>query len=192
MTKGQEIILLIEEWEKYTLEASTNSLIDFAHWILKNKTDTNCFDQDRTIAFLLHRFQRHSKNAIKLLFTDLPLFGYDDFLILNSVYRNPNIAKKNLYQNTLLEMNTGTQIVNRLKREKLLEDKPNEQDRRVSLLNITLKGKKVYDMAFARLGKEVNNKFSILSQAEKRQLLILIKKVELHQSNLAKENKKEE
>lgn len=163
MTK-HELFQLIENWDNFTQESTENSLENFALWLLQkkeNKADRS--QKTRDICYLLSRIERYHKVQVKKLFQDLPLLGYEDFILLNTVYHNPNIAKKELYDLSIYDMNSGTPTINRLKREGLLIDIQSEIDKRVYLLNITEKGKIVRNTAFERFTATLPNKFSILS-----------------------------
>lgn len=159
-----ELIRLIENWDDFTQKNTENSLENFALWLLREKeNNADRTQKTRDICYLLSRIERYHKVQVKSLFQDLPLLGYEDFILLNTIYHNPNIAKKELYDLSIYDMNSGTPTINRLKREGLLIDIQSEIDKRVYLLNITEKGKLVRNTAFERFTETLPNKFSILS-----------------------------
>lgn len=183
--KKSDLIELIENWDAFTQENESPTLSSFANWLLQKKEGTpNITELGRTIGYNLFRIERYEKIRIKTIFKDLPLIGYDDFILLNTVYHNPDIPKKSLYDIQIYEMNSGTQIINRLKREGLMVDSQSEEDKRVFLLRITEEGKRIRDIAFERLGKEVDRKYSIFGQEELEQFLSYIKTLEGHLASL--------
>ena len=177
-----DIIKLINKWDDFTKESATIDFEHFALWLLrKEEGATGRTEQERLTSYLLSRIDRYSKAQIKQLFHDLPIIGYDDFILLNTVYNQPNIPKKELYEQNIYDMNSGTQVVNRLKREGLLVDFQSETDKRVFLLNITELGKTVRNTAFELLGKKVAKKYRAISDTELEELLILVRKLESDQ-----------
>lgn len=188
--KKEDLIQLIEHWDAFTQVDRTPTIKGFANWLLKDQTPTTHvstaekINTTRQTCYLMSRIERYSRAMVKQLFSDLPLIGYDDFILLNTVYHQPNISKKELYDINIYEMNSGTQVVNRLKREGLLEDFPSEADRRVSLLRVSDLGAKVRDEAFRRLGLHVAEKGTTFEEAEIQQLLGLVSKFEAHHQGL--------
>lgn len=186
-----EIIRLIEHWDDFTQENTENSLENFALWLLQKKASNSDRTQKiRDTCYLLSRIERYHKVQVKQLFQDLPLLGYEDFILLNTIYHNPNIAKKDLYDLNIYDMNSGTPTVNRLKREGLLVDVQSETDKRVYLINITKKGKEVRNMAFERFTETLPSKFSILSDQTLDDFYQTTYKVEKHFESLFGTSKK--
>ena len=174
-----EIIKLIESWSCFCDESTNHDLEDFAIWLLEKKRKKLKRNQMiRDACYLLFRIERYHKVQVKNLFHGLPLLGYEDFLLLNTVYHNPNIPKKELYEVNIYDMNSGTQTVNRLKRERLLVDTQSRRDKRVYLLNVTEEGRKVRDEAFNRFEKTLSQKFFTLSDKEFMKFHDMLQKVE--------------
>lgn len=175
----KDLFELIAHWDDYQRQNDARTMEGFALWLLDQyRRSGPRADQERMIAYLSARVDRYSKSQVKELFQDLPLIGYDDFILLNTVFHTPNIPKKTLYESNIYEMNSGTQVVNRLKRAGLLVDAKSNADKRTSLLNITEKGKQVRNEAFERLGKELHQKYALLTDEEIEQLLSTIGKLE--------------
>lgn len=184
--KRKNIITLIEKWDDFTKEQSTTSLENFALWLLKkDQVSEDRTNDERMAGYISARIDRFSKARIKQLFHDLPLIAYEDFILLNTVFHHPGIPKKELYERNVYDMNSGTQVINRLKREGLLTDTKSKEDKRVFTLNITEEGKRVRNVAFERLGEEVRKKYAILPDDSLNQFLITLKRLEQHLSTIA-------
>ncbi len=176
--RATDIIQLVQKWEEFEKDSKRINLEQFAYWLLQHTSEpTDRIQQERTTGYLLFRFERFTKAQIKQLFQDLPLIGYDDFILLNTVFHQSGISKKELYERNIYDMNSGTQVVKRLIREGLLEDFQSETDKRVYLLQITTLGKEVRNTAFERLGMASKKKFQHLSKEELDQLHHMIQKM---------------
>lgn len=189
--KKEELFELIENWDSFCEENTEHTLENFALWVLRKGREKLQRNQlARDTCYLISRAERYHKSQVKTLFQGLPLLGYEDFLLLNTVYHRPNISKTKLYESNIYDMNSGTQTVNRLKRDNLLIDAHSETDKRIHLLNITEEGKRVRNEAFKRFEKTLPKKFYALSDEELTQFNQTLQKVEKQFGTIARQTNK--
>lgn len=175
------IIELIEKWDQFESTSVDQSIENFAHWLLEIEVvRPELYAEEHASAAFLSRLDRINRTKVRRLFHDVPLVSYDDFVLLYAIHNNPNIAKKDLYDQNYYEMNSGTQIVNRLKRMGLIEDFNSKHDRRVSLVRLSPKGEEVYQITATRLCHELTDKFACLSEGELKMFLKLLRKLSAH------------
>jgi DNA-binding MarR family transcriptional regulator len=173
----------------------TATLRDFATWLVQQQlpqpmaTAKGDLAVNREIAYLLQRVGRLGKVYGRKAFKGLPLASVEDFTLLNTVYHNPGISKKDLYLEAVVELTNGTQIVRRLVADKLTMEYPSQIDKRVTLLKLTPKGEEVRHKAFAALGPEVTFKVACLTEPERQQLAALLQKMNAFHTRIFKAEK---
>lgn len=171
----KEILTLISSWEEQ--KGNKDSEKDFALWLYKKHFGIKLHNKestDRYMGYLTQRIARLGKIVAKEAFNSTNINSHDEFTLLNTVYNNDGISKQTLYQKAVFEMSTGSQIVKRLVRHDLLNEKENEKDKRVKNLFITEKGKNQRDLIFKKLKKHVEFKSSQLTNDQKQHLIVAL------------------
>lgn len=154
---------LIDEWEKFLTESNTDSLEHFAVWLLREKqnerTKTNAFQNKEMAAyfdqkneennysflsseasFLLWKLNKYLRFYTKNLFAETGLNSQDEFAILAHIDNKKVCTKKVAIEENLIDLTTGTEIIKRLVKKKLLNEKLNPADKREKLVSITPQG----------------------------------------------------
>lgn len=185
---------ILSAWEEFGTD-TVAGLRDFSAWLAERQSAPTTLAAkgdlalNREIAYLLQRVGRLGKTYGRKAFKDLPLAGVEDFTLLNTVYHNPGIAKKDLYLEAVVELTNGTQIVRRMVASKLMTEYPSETDKRVTLLKLTAKGEDVRNKAFAALAPEVSFKVACLTETEKQQLVAILHKMNAFHTRIFKAEK---
>jgi DNA-binding MarR family transcriptional regulator len=163
----KEILKLIDAFEESNAGDSEK---DFAKWLYeRNFLDKPKphIEKDRLISYLIQRIARLGRIYGKKALIGTDLSNIDEFTIINTVYNNNGISKSKLYTETVFELSTGSQIIKRLVEDKLIIEKINHEDKRVTNLYITKKGETQRNLAFEQLGKETSFKVSMFEKEEK-------------------------
>lgn len=162
MNNFKSYIPLINAWETYLLERKSDQLIKFAYWLIefrdenKNQTkdDSNLEDyfnlnsreynfsfQSSEAAFLIWRLSKFIRHYVKPILSDKGLSSQDDFAILAHIDYLKVCSKKQAVEANIIELTTGIEIIKRLIKQKLIQEKENKEDKRQKLISLTKKGK---------------------------------------------------
>jgi len=102
-----------------------------------------------------------------------------DFAALEALLHKGPLTITEIQGKVLLATGSMTAAVDRLEKKGLIKRGPAPGDRRAKVLHLTADGKRVVESAFRRHAAELESVTAVLSEAEKRQLHALLKKVGL-------------
>lgn len=131
-------------------------IVAFAEWLIINNAKSSEGDNttiSRDLCFLITRFNKFSKNYIKIAFNNLPLSTLEEYWVLNAVFENANLNKNEIYELTLVDVPIGAKIIQRLLAYGLIKELPDKIDKRMKRLKITPNGTKVRNEAFQEISK---------------------------------------
>jgi len=100
-----------------------------------------------------------------------------DFVALEALLHKGPLTISEIQAKVLLASGSMTAAVDRLERKGLVVRTATPSDRRAKVLELTPEGKHVVEAAFQRNARELEAAMTILSEAEKRQLHALLKKL---------------
>lgn len=173
--EASPLIDLIRHFETFQKETKNNDLTDFSVWLNKTlNSDAVKADGDinRTLVWLIHRLAKFFKWYAKNTLSKHSLVSMDEYFILIAIERLGNPSKTEVYSSTISEINTGTQMLNRLRMAGMVKENIDSVDKRVRRVQITPKGKKAKDGFFRDSESDLMLKAGNLSLDEK---IILIK-----------------
>lgn len=173
--EASPLIDLIRHFETFQKETRNNNLTDFSVWLNKTlNSDAVKADGDinRTLVWLIHRLAKFFKWYAKNTLSKHGLVSMDEYFILIAIEKLGNPSKTEVYSSTISEINTGTQMLNRLRMAGMVKENIDSVDKRVRRLQITPKGKKAKDGFFRDSESDLTLKAGNLSLDEK---IILIK-----------------
>lgn len=87
-----------------------------------------------TLLVGLYRFSRH---YVKKAFVNLTIKTIDEFGFLATLLREKSLLKNELIHKHLLEISSGSEIIKRLIKNKLVEELPDENDKRAKRVSLT-------------------------------------------------------
>ncbi len=150
---------IIEKFKIYNLnrlETAKSNIFDFAEWIKKNENQsvTNSFEERSTefwqqeievgiSRLLLHNY-RYAKILMRNTMADFPELANEDFTYLYTLVRLGKMSKTQLIEKNIHEKPTGMEIIKRLLKHGLIEEKNDYIDKRCKLISITKKGENAY------------------------------------------------
>jgi DNA-binding MarR family transcriptional regulator len=183
MTTDQ-LLDIIKAYKQYETTGQTSER-NFAKWLYDKHykpepVSASGLELDRKISYLLQRIGRLSRYFSKRSFTPLDISSIEEFTLLNTIYNNPKISKNSLYQQCVIELSTGTQIVKRFIDKRLVVEMPSKEDKRVTLLHLTKAGKDLRESAFTAMIEEVIFKNAALIKQDKEQLVVHLQKINAH------------
>ncbi len=163
--KYNNIQQLIAYWQEYEETNTTDSFSDFGLWLgkeskIKPTTDstrdsssTHEVFEKKMLAFdsnihhrflnLFSRLSRLQEFYTRRLFEGLPLNNLLEFNFLFSLNKKVSYKKKEIIDFNLVEYTTGIDIIKRLIRLRLVNEFPDQLDKRSKRLKITSEGKRV-------------------------------------------------
>jgi DNA-binding MarR family transcriptional regulator len=133
---------------------------------------------------------RYAKHYSKKMLQDTPLASTDDLLFLIALATQGAMNKSALIQMHLLEITTGTEVIKRLLRNKLVTEQASTQDRRAKEVAITPEGLQLLGQLqpdIQRIGAIIAGN---LNTAEKQQIVALVGKLKRFHEQIHEEHKK--
>ncbi|WP_236978000.1 MarR family winged helix-turn-helix transcriptional regulator [Membranihabitans maritimus] len=189
---------VLEEIEDFALENNFNerdvSLFEFREWLNKKykgeKESQEIYkelewpgkgrgvDPHFIACSLVTHLSRYKLHYIKLALTDSIFDTYDEFsYVLNLIFT----GSKN--QSQLIEKNiqskpTGSEIIHRLERKKIVSKTPSKEDKRVKILEVTPLGRKEFYKILNKISSICDMVTSPITELEKLQLLKILQKLD--------------
>ena len=144
---------------------------------LTEKYDLKVFDLENEIAKQVIMLGRYSKHLIKKSLENHSDLINEDFTYLFRLMDYPSLTKMQLIEKNAHEKQSGIEIIKRLVRNGLIEESPDENDKRSTRIAVTEKGKKVFQQAMQDITVVSKIMCGKLSSEEKEQLLNSLKKL---------------
>ena len=183
----KEIINLAESFEKQTKDKVWRKE-KFVTWIVNeaNKTDRVIGDQippqDGLIAMFLTIMSKYAQFYAKKVFRNTEVYSLEDFSVLVTLYPEKEFKKIDVLKYCILEKSSGNEVLKRLLRDNMLQERENPNDARSKLLSLTDKGKYQFELIQKGIENMSKHVTGDLSDEEKNQLLsILFKLHNFHQ-----------
>ena len=183
--------------EKYTeTEQHEASLTAFVAWLNRELAIPSpsrpierhpVMHTDAMISAHLSRLNRFTKRYSKVALKNSPLAGIDDFVILVSLTKGER-SKSEVIARNLIEFNTGIGIIRRLLRHDLVEELPDEEDKRGKRIRITPAGMRVLSQIYGSLEATSYLLTADLSEGEKNVLLGTLQHLDQHHVDAFEQN----
>ena len=159
--KYDNIQRLIAYWQEFEGKNPTQDFSGFGQWLSKEKINDPSFSPSniksgdllnqseseinikQRFLELISRLSRLQDFYTKKLFEGLPLNNLLEFSFLFSLNKNSSFKKKEIIDYNLVEYTTGIDIIKRLIRLQLVNEFPDQFDKRSKRLKITSEGKRV-------------------------------------------------
>jgi len=199
-SKYNSILRLIELWESYQDETDQQELLEFAEWLtikLKEKPELNLKQSklkmkneepenfalfkelDEPIRFLEYtsRISRLHDFYIKKFFSDLPINNRLEYFFLFTVRKRGEAKKTELINTHLVDYTTGMDTIKRLVNNGLLDEMPDEKDKRAKLLVVTNEGKQVLELAGKKMSDEIHMFLACISMNKWKKTLSVFEEI---------------
>ncbi|PEA55999.1 MarR family transcriptional regulator [Bacillus pseudomycoides] len=100
-----------------------------------------------------------------------------EFAVLELLYHKGTQPLQQIGERILIASGSITYVVDKLEKKGLVERKPSHNDRRVIYAHLTEQGIQLISSIFPNHEKVIHESFHMLSNDEKDQLLVLLKKI---------------
>ncbi|MFZ4401574.1 MAG: MarR family winged helix-turn-helix transcriptional regulator [Bacteroidales bacterium] len=175
---GNTVIELIKYYEEFSENNKNSDLKQFGIW-LHHKTNPAKVktppifkkDDNRYIVWLVNRISKYFRFYAKRALNANGLSTMDEYYFLISISKLGVPAKNEVYKDSITELNTGTQIMKRLIDMGLIEEIPDEKDKRIRRVKITEKGINVKDAFYTQSTEDLKLKTGNLTADDKKELI---------------------
>ena len=144
---------------------------------LTEKYDLKVFDLENEIAKQVIMLGRYSKHLIKKSLENHNDLINEDFTYLFRLMDYPSLTKMQLIEKNAHEKQSGIEIIKRLVRNGLIQESPDENDKRSTRVQVTAKGKKVFQESMKDITVVSKIMCGKINADEKAQLLNSLKKL---------------
>lgn len=182
-----KIVELVNEWARMEEEDPDLDLTEFCVRYLAERTDLAGFTQQNEHAPMvvedklsahLGRMGKYVQLYSRKAMQDMPLNNVEDAIYLIALSGLGRPKKSELIHVMLSEFPSGIEVIKRLINFGLVEEFPDEEDRRSKRVEITGKGREVLAECYPVLSKVGSIAFAGLLPSEKMMLLNLLVKLD--------------
>jgi DNA-binding MarR family transcriptional regulator len=176
---SKKLVDLVNAWAAYEAKHPEMEISDFCTRYLSDHAETIqprimggqvAIPVNNWLSALLGRLSRYAFIYTKKALAPLGLSSVDDIIYLFAVLEQGEPRKSDVIYKTLSEYPSGIDVIKRLVKLSLLEELPDETDKRSKRLRMTPKGHDVLGMAFPMLSEAADAAFGTLSHSEKMTL----------------------
>lgn len=202
----KEILTNLEKFENATKFKEQSTVEDFLLWYSRHNNSENFTKQMTSgssasidlqgdihakITQLLFLMNRYLKFYIKKGFEGTDLTAADDFAFLATLFLEGKLQKNELIEKNTMEFSSGVEVIRRLEKNELIESVQDIDDRRAKIVIMTQKGRSVFLSIMPVMAQIGSMATANLSEEERLQLLILLKKLNFFHNPIFHEAKKE-
>lgn len=134
----------------------------------------NTADKITVLAFHLQRLMRHTVIEEAELGKDISLPNLE---VLGFVAEQKGLTMKELADTLKITAPSATSMANRLVKANLIKRTSDKSNRKLVRLEITKKGKEIYDKNIKRSKKSVTSMLSVLSEKDQKDMLRIYQKL---------------
>jgi DNA-binding MarR family transcriptional regulator len=182
------VILEIDEFQKEK-NKSNATIEEFRIWLnekaynavnpteLFKKENQKVFDLENEIAKQVILLGRFTKQMIRRGLKDFPHLANEEFTYLYRLMDEETLTKMQLVERNAHEKQTGIEIIKRMVKNNLVEEFPDENDKRTTRLKLTDLGKKTFLESINDVTITSRVLSAKLEDKEKENLLKLLRKL---------------
>lgn len=185
-----KVVELVNLWAAYEEQQPNLTIADFCTWYLaensvppKHSTDEKGIPIDGQLAGLLGKLNKYASMYFKKALEHVGLSNIDDWIYLISLHDRGTPKKSELIYEMVSEFPSGIDIIKRLVAAELVEEFPDEQDKRSKRLQITEKGNRVLMESFPYMMKVGEMAFDTMHPSEKSIVLNILKRLDNFHTN---------
>ena len=161
----KELILHVEAYQE---KHSSKKIEDFTIWLSNNlfsekRSDGHSAHDELLIAFKVIHLNKELKKLTKSILSKSNVSSIDEYSFLLHLDYQESFRKMEIVELHNLEAPTGIEIIKRLQKNKLIEEFPDQEDRRAKRIKITERGihelktiKPKIDLIFSKFTEPLN------------------------------------
>jgi hypothetical protein len=192
----KEIIALAEAYQQQT-HAQRWQKEQFVSWIINEANQSQQVpqtlvpSQDGLISMFLGIAYKYAQFYARRVFRNTEVYSLDDFAVLVSLFPNKEFKKIDVLRMCIQEKSSGNEVLKRLLRDGMLQERDNPADARSKLLSLTDKGRTQYGLIQNGIQKMAGHIVGNLSIEEKNHLLQILMKLHQYHHPYFEENNEE-
>ncbi len=178
---AREILLYLEKYLEQTENPSDDNddmILEFSRWMINSnteRTEAGAHEGAEMTDILIGMHLANLANLLKKeqnhFVSETPFSSFMDFQFLFVLNEHGDMTKSQLISANNMEMSSGIEVVNRLKKSGWIEEKDNPDDRRSKLINASEEGKAVLEK-YRNSGLNIYKSYSgDLEETEKSSVL---------------------
>jgi MarR family transcriptional regulator, lower aerobic nicotinate degradation pathway regulator len=179
------LVELVNIWAKYEEINPDLTIEDFCVHYLAEHTQAPAHEDDHKdiptnglLAALIGKLNKYASLYCKKAIENFGLRNIDDWIYLISLQEMGTPKKSELIYAMLSEFPSGIDIIKRLLTLELIEEFPDEQDKRSKRLKITPKGLQTLVASLPYMEKVGNMAFDTMNESEKKIVLNIFKRLD--------------
>ena len=195
-----QLLPLIERFENETT-AERQSISSFAAWLPDNlaaQADgvartaslSSLRNSDSETSWHLIDLYKYLKQYSKKILEHTPIRSIEDYGFLRTLLENESLLKGELIHKNIVELTTGTDVVKRLLANQLVEELPDENDKRAKRVKITANGREQMDAVQQKMDQITHLLCSGIMAQDKKQLLFLLDSISLFHDRIYQTDRK--
>jgi DNA-binding MarR family transcriptional regulator len=185
---------LVNEWADFETKYPKGSIEDFCRHFLarqRSKTVSGKFVGGVIPPFndglLLKIFGRITK--LNMFYANKALEGteinqIEEFGVLATISQDINPRKTDVIYSNLLDLSSGSDMLNRLKERGLIREYRDDKDKRSRRVELTAKGKRVMELCYEKISRNVKMLMYDLDHDDKELCVHMLKEIEIKFSAL--------
>ena len=196
---------VLDYMESYKKDVGNTDIKEFAMYLRDrvligdDKTSTESFDKEQYLSYkqmpkvefstLLTTLYRFARIYVKKAFQNTSIKTIDEFGFLASILKEKNLLKNELIKMHFLEISSGSEILKRLIRNKLVYEYPDLKDGRAKRVSLTQEGYKEIMNAFDEMHKVSEIVVGDISGEELTETLAVLNKLNFFHMHIHEEAK---
>ncbi|HAA12749.1 MAG TPA: hypothetical protein DCE41_14075 [Cytophagales bacterium] len=200
-------IALLKHWEEFSQQETGKDLAQFGAWLqLEYESQNEDLLQqalaqapkevqgspnllDAQISFTWGRLMRFTQIWAKRAFADTPIRTLDEFGILMYIWQQQSPKKSEVAQHSLMEQTTCFEIIKRFQRQGLVEEFPDENDKRSRRIRLSAEAMQMVGTILRQKAETLSTLLlGTMSQDQKMVMWDLLRSLERFHTNVLDEN----
>jgi DNA-binding MarR family transcriptional regulator len=191
---------LVNEWASFEQKYKDGTIEDFCRHYLISQREKKAIGQNFSgavppiagpyLSKLMGRIIQIMMIYIERTILDITeIKRPEDFYVLGTIRNMGDSRKTDIINFNFLELSSGIDVINRLLKEKLIEERSDPTDKRAKLVKITGKGEKVLLKCYEKFTKMSDITFWGMSEDDQKLCIQLLRGVEIKHAKLVHEVK---
>ncbi|RQO71946.1 hypothetical protein DBR43_12040 [Pedobacter sp. KBW06] len=192
------VVELITAWADYESKNPAASVADFcSHYLLNSKglpigetpVEATISDADAQLSGLINQLNAIHVIYAKAVLKEMPGIELEWFYFMKEIDRQKEARKSDVVSAVFFEQSTGIDILNRIKKAGLIQERNDPMDKRARLVKLSPQGEKILISLHQLLSKADHMLYQDLAGPNKKMLINLLSDTEKKHNALISENR---
>ena len=191
------VVELITAWADYESKNPAASAAEFcSHYLLNNKglidetpVEAAASDSDAQLASLINQLNAIHVIYAKAVLKEIPGIELEWFYFMKEIDQQKEARKSDVVSAVFFEQSTGIDILNRIKKAGLIQERNDPMDKRARLVKLSPQGEKILLSLHQLLSKADHMLYQDLAGSNKKMLINLLSDTGKKHHTLISENR---